>query len=90
MQILLAMMVLSMVSSFFFFPCIPFQFFSGWGETGEDTATDKLQETVVSIVENSNCVERQYNTFDTDTIICSGGTGKGPCKVHCVSNVTRT
>ena len=43
---------------FSFFPCIPFQFFSGWGETGKYTATDKLQETVVSFVENSNCAER--------------------------------
>ena len=52
----------------------------GWGDTGvQDTSTDKLQETVVPIVDPSNCGE----DVDEDLIVCAGGlgVGKGPCKV---------
>ena len=56
-----------------FLPSIP-----GWGDTGvQDTSTDKLQETVVPIVESSNCGE----DGDGDLIICAGGNDTGPCKV---------
>ena len=54
--------------------------FSGWGDTGvQDTSTDKLQETVVPIVDPSSCGE----DVDEDLIVCAGGlgVGKGPCKV---------
>ena len=56
---------------------------SGWGNTGEETSTDKLQKTVVPIVETSNCVERMDQTEDlsTDLILCAGGGKEGPCKV---------
>ena len=51
---------------------------SGWGDTGvQETSTDKLQETVVPIVESSNCGEG----VDEDLIVCAGGVGVGPCKV---------
>ena len=52
----------------------------GWGDTGvQDTSTDKLQETVVPIVDPSSCGE----DVDEDLIVCAGGlgVGKGPCKV---------
>ena len=50
---------------------------SGWGDTGaQETSTDKLQETVVPIVESSNCGD-----LDEDLIVCAGGVGVGPCKV---------
>ena len=49
----------------------------GWGDTGvQETSTDKLQETVVPIVESSNCGD-----LDEDLIVCAGGVGVGPCKV---------
>ena len=52
--------------------------FSGWGDTGvQDTSTDKLQETVVPIVDPSSCGE----DVDEDLIVCAGGLGTGPCKV---------
>ena len=57
---------------------------SGWGDTGgEGTSTDKLQETVLPIVQSSNCTERMIQTegVDKDLIVCGGGAGKGPCKV---------
>ena len=57
-----------------------FLFVSGWGDTGvQDTSTDKLQETVVPIVDPSSCGE----DVDEDLIVCAGGlgVGKGPCKV---------
>ena len=51
---------------------------SGWGDTGvQETSTDKLQETVVPIVESSKCGEG----VDKDLIVCAGGVGVGPCKV---------
>ena len=60
-------------------------FILGWGDTGvQETSTDKLQETVVPIVEASNCSERMNQTegvVDENLIVCTGGTAKGPCKV---------
>ena len=51
---------------------------SGWGDTGvQETSTDKLQETVVPIVESSNCGDG----LDEDLIVCAGGLETGPCKV---------
>ena len=57
---------------------------SGWGDTGvQETSTDKLQETVVPIVESSNCIERVNQTrgVNKDLIVCAGGASEGPCKV---------
>ena len=57
---------------------------SGWGDTGvQETSTDKLQETVVPIVQSSNCTEKmdQAEGVTEDQIICAGGAGAGPCKV---------
>ena len=61
---------------------------SGWGDTGvQETSTDKLQETVVPIVQSSNCTERMNQTegVNEDLIVCAGGAGAGPCKVGCPS-----
>ena len=58
---------------------------SGWGNIGhQETSTDKLQETVVSIVPSSNCIERMNQTepVDKNLIVCAGGAGGGPCKVR--------
>ena len=50
----------------------------GWGDTGvQVTSTDKLQETVVPIVETSKCGEE----VDEDLIVCAGGRDTGPCQV---------
>ena len=57
---------------------------SGWGDTGvQDTSTDKLQETILPIVPNSNCIERMNETegVDENLIVCGGGAAEGPCKV---------
>ena len=57
---------------------------SGWGDTGvQETSTDKLQETVVPIVQSSKCIERMSQTeaVDKDLIICVGDVAVGPCKV---------
>ena len=58
---------------------------SGWGDTGvQETSTDKLQETVVPIVQSIFCTERMNQTegFDEDLIVCAGGPESGgPCKV---------
>ena len=58
---------------------------SGWGDTGvQVTSTDKLQETVVPIVQTSNCNERmnQAEGVDANLIVCAGGAAEGPCKVR--------
>ena len=55
---------------------------SGWGDTGvQETSTDTLQETVVPIVQTSNCMERmnQAEGVDENLIVCAGGASKGPC-----------
>ena len=73
----LTRMGMSMVSSSLIWQCYPVP---GWGDTGvQDTSTDKLQETVVPIVDPSSCGE----DVDEDLIVCAGGlgVGKGPCKV---------
>ena len=60
------------------------RFVSGWGDTGDlETSTDKLQETVVPIVQTSNCTEGMFQAEDVDEnlIVCAGGAVKGPCKV---------
>ena len=56
---------------------------SGWGDTGvQDTATDKLQETVVPIVQSSICMARTEGVIE-DLIVCAGGAESGgPCKVN--------
>ena len=59
-------------------------FISGWGHTGvHETSTDKLQETVVPIVQTNNCTGRMNQTegVDENLIVCTGGAAKGPCKV---------
>ena len=59
--------------------------FSGWGDTGDqETSTDKLQETVLPIVETSICIERinETESVDENLIVCAGGASKGPCKVR--------
>ena len=63
---------------------LPSYFSLGWGDTGvQETSTDKLQETVVPIVESSNCIERVNQTrgVNKDLIVCAGGASEGPCKV---------
>ena len=57
---------------------------SGWGDTGaQETSTDKLQETVLPIVETSICIEKMNETegVDENLIVCGGGAAKGPCQV---------
>ena len=58
---------------------------SGWGNTGyQEFSTDKLQETVITIVPSSACKERmsQPELVDEDLIVCAGGDNEGgPCKV---------
>ena len=67
---------------------------SGWGDTGaQETSTDKLQETVVPIVQSSNCVERMNQTegVKEDLIVCAGSAGSGgPCKVNHSQIPTKT
>ena len=84
----LTRMGLSMVSSSLIWQLYPVP---GWGDTGvQETSTDKLQETVVPIVDPSNCAE----DVDEDLIVCAGGLGTGPCKVshqkHSVDRRRRT
>ena len=59
---------------------------SGWGDTGgaQEASTDRLQETVVPIVQSSICVERLNQTggVNEDLIVCAGGKKTGPCKVN--------
>ena len=60
-------------------------FILGWGDTGvQATSTDKLQETVVPIVQTSNCRGKMNQTegVDENLIVCTGGAAKGPCKVR--------
>ena len=61
-------------------------FILGWGDTGvQETSTDKLQETVVPIVQSSNCAVRmkQDEGVKEDLIVCAGGAESGgPCKVN--------
>ena len=60
-------------------------FLLGWGDTGvQETSTDKLQETVVPIVQTSNCTARMNQTdgVDENLIVCTGGAAQGPCKVQ--------
>ena len=47
------------------------------------TSTEKLHETVVPIVESSNCLERmdEMEGVDENLIVCAGGDAAGPCKV---------
>ena len=57
---------------------------SGWGDTGvQDTSTEKLQETVVRIVQSSNCTEKmnQTGSVDENQIVCAEVSAGGPCKV---------
>ena len=57
---------------------------SGWGDTGDqETSTDKLQETVLPIVQSSNCMEilDDKEGVDENLIVCAGGGTEGPCKV---------
>ena len=59
---------------------------SGWGDTGvEETSTEKLQKTVVPIVQSRDCTVRMNKTdgVNEDLIVCAGGAGTGPCKVSC-------
>ena len=61
-------------------------FILGWGDTGvQETSTDKLQETVIPIVQSSNCAVRmkQDEGVNKDLIVCAGGAESGgPCKVN--------
>ena len=61
-------------------------FILGWGDTGvTETSTDELQETVVPIVQSSNCAARmnQKQSANEDLIVCAGGAESGgPCKVN--------
>ena len=59
-------------------------FIAGWGDTGiQETSTDKLQETLLTIVPSRNCIKRMNETEDVDEnlIVCGGGAAEGPCKV---------
>ena len=58
---------------------------SGWGNTGKETSIDKLQETVVPIVQSSICMASMNQTEGVieDLIVCAGGAENGgPCKVN--------
>ena len=65
---------------------VPLYYSPGWGDTGlEETSTDKLQETVVPIVQSSECTMRMNQTegVNEDLIVCAGGDESGgPCKVN--------
>ena len=56
---------------------------SGWGDTGNETATDILQETVMTITDTSECLGRMEHieNIDERLIICAKGKNTGPCKV---------
>ena len=74
----------SMVGSIKCYNKVSCFFFPGWGDTGVQlTATDKLQETVIPIVQSSNCKERMNQTegLDENLIVCAGGAEEGPCQV---------
>ena len=59
----------------------------GWGDTGiQETSTDKLQETLVPIIQTSKCLEKMNQTegphVDESRIVCTGDAGSGgPCQV---------
>ena len=55
----------------------------GWGYSFEGTSPDKLQETVVPIVQTSYCLEGMNQTegVDEHLIVCTGGSAEGPCQV---------
>ena len=55
---------------------------TGWGNTGGtlETSTNELQETVVPIVQSSNCLG-QSEGLDENLIVCAGNGQTGPCKV---------
>ena len=56
----------------------------GWGYSFEGTSPDKLQETIVPIVQTSYCLEGMNQTegVDEHLIVCTeGGVSGGPCQV---------
>ena len=57
----------------------------GWGYSFEGTSPDKLQETVVPIVQTSYCLEGMNQTegVDEHLIVCTGRGAMegGPCQV---------
>ena len=59
----------------------------GWGKTTDaGISTETLQTTEVPIVEKSKCKERmnqeELEAGDENLLVCTGGTGVGPCKVE--------
>ena len=60
---------------------------SGWGGKGgaNEASTNKLQETVVPIVQTTFCLERmdENENVNESLILCAGGVETGPCKVIC-------
>ena len=59
----------------------------GWGKTTDaGISTETLQTAEVPIVEKSKCVERmnqeELEAGDENLLVCTGGTGVGPCKVE--------
>ena len=59
----------------------------GWGKTTDaGISTETLQTAEVPIVEKSKCIERmnqeELEAGDENLLVCSGGTGVGPCKVE--------
>ena len=60
---------------------------SGWGKTGGDEfSTNKLQETLVTIVPSGTCKARMDHPelVNEKLIVCAGGEAEGgPCKVSC-------
>ena len=59
----------------------------GWGKTTDaGISTETLQTAEVPIVEKSKCMERmnqeELEAGDENLLVCTGGTGVGPCKVE--------
>ena len=57
----------------------------GWGVSlDEHVSTDKLQETVMTIVKSSECVDEMKEAVGADEtlILCAKSEKSGPCKVN--------
>ena len=59
----------------------------GWGKTTDaGISTETLQTAEVPFVEKSKCIERmnqeELEAGDENLLVCTGGTGVGPCKVE--------
>ena len=58
---------------------------------GQGISTDRLQETLLTIVHSSICNRNQNGALDENLILCAGADAKGPCKVsfHDYNNLSQ-